>query len=520
MRPKTVTDPGNTNLSFAGCGHLGIYHVGVATCFRINAPYVFNRMAAGASVGALVASAMLCDVPLDVCTRGLIKAALEAGRKTLGPFHPGFNIMEIIRTGMDEVLPEDAHIRCNGRLFVSVTRSSDGRNVLLSQFESKQDLLQALICSCFIPFYCGTDKPKFHDVVYTDGGLSDNQPVIDDHTVTVAPFFGESDICPQDPSCNWMQISLGNTSIAVTPGNLYRIIRILFPGGAEMLSQLCRQGFDDAFRFLRKNNFPTSSRYLAVQTRLSFGHPAPEIGDLKKKKKDEIRSEFRFADVHMPEEVQKVIREEILVHTKSGFLARILQYKLGKIFVLPYLVSFDLLRYYIAKICRHYPAVRNQILKSFQNLMLLLTQVAEKLKPHRHYYKLSCSWAVKEFDFTPSRVNSTPVMDSPIGTDSRERLVGNVKVHFTSDQPLTEPVVDAEMSSTVGSITNRAIQAATTALDLENANHGRERAELQDILQLTEKNEALMSFCYLDENKRLNCTSIYDVNDDDRIGPS
>lgn len=33
-----------------------------------------------------------------------------------------------------------------------------------------------------------------------DGGFSDNLPVIDENTVTVSPFCGESDICPRDPS--------------------------------------------------------------------------------------------------------------------------------------------------------------------------------------------------------------------------------------------------------------------------------------------------------------------------------
>lgn len=52
------------NLSFAGCGFLGLYHVGVASCFREYAPQVCGQKIAGASAGALTALALVCDLPL------------------------------------------------------------------------------------------------------------------------------------------------------------------------------------------------------------------------------------------------------------------------------------------------------------------------------------------------------------------------------------------------------------------------------------------------------------------------
>ena len=51
---------------------------------------------------------------------------------------------------------------------------------------------------------------------YVDGGLSDNLPVLDENTITVSPFAGEHDICPQDKSCNILQVNIVNTSIAVS----------------------------------------------------------------------------------------------------------------------------------------------------------------------------------------------------------------------------------------------------------------------------------------------------------------
>ena len=48
---------------------------------------------------------------------------------------------------------------------------------------------------------------KFRGVHYIDGGLSDNLLVLDENTVTVSPFCGESDICPRDDTPRLMHVS-------------------------------------------------------------------------------------------------------------------------------------------------------------------------------------------------------------------------------------------------------------------------------------------------------------------------
>lgn len=52
------------NLSFAGCGFLGIYHVGVAVCFRKYAPHLLLNKISGASAGAIAACCLICDLPI------------------------------------------------------------------------------------------------------------------------------------------------------------------------------------------------------------------------------------------------------------------------------------------------------------------------------------------------------------------------------------------------------------------------------------------------------------------------
>lgn len=49
------------NISFAGCGFLGVYHIGVASCLREHAPFLVANATHiyGASAGALTATALV-----------------------------------------------------------------------------------------------------------------------------------------------------------------------------------------------------------------------------------------------------------------------------------------------------------------------------------------------------------------------------------------------------------------------------------------------------------------------------
>lgn len=57
------------NFSFAGCGFLGIYHVGVASCLKQHAPQlVENATFLGASAGALVSTCLMCGIDIGLFT--------------------------------------------------------------------------------------------------------------------------------------------------------------------------------------------------------------------------------------------------------------------------------------------------------------------------------------------------------------------------------------------------------------------------------------------------------------------
>uniref|UniRef100_A0A8C8Z419 Patatin like phospholipase domain containing 2 n=1 Tax=Prolemur simus TaxID=1328070 RepID=A0A8C8Z419_PROSS len=163
MFPRETT----WNISFAGCGFLGVYHIGVASCLREHAPFLVANATHiyGASAGALTATVLVAGACLGEAGADIIEVSKEARKRFLGPLHPSFNLVKTIRGCLLKTLPADSHEHASGRLGISLTRVSDGENVIISHFNSKDELIQANVCSTFIPVYCGLIPPSLQGVV-------------------------------------------------------------------------------------------------------------------------------------------------------------------------------------------------------------------------------------------------------------------------------------------------------------------------------------------------------------------
>ncbi|KAI3379792.1 hypothetical protein SNEBB_011035 [Seison nebaliae] len=247
------------NLSLSGCGFMGIYHIGVISAFKQYAPDVISKKICGASAGALCAACILCDCcPGEMCS-DVLEIAVKARSRFLGPLNPNFKITDTLREGLNRILPINCHRICTNRLTISVTRCRDGQNVLVDTFSSKEDLIQGLICSSFVPYYSGFSPPKWRNECYWDGSLSNNNPKNDNFTITVAPFSAEVDISPPsqlegENLKNHHHINFSGTNMCVTEQNIYRLLKGLFPPQPFILKRICLQGYKDAIRFLKEKN--------------------------------------------------------------------------------------------------------------------------------------------------------------------------------------------------------------------------------------------------------------------------
>lgn len=241
-------------MSLAGSGFLSIYELGAVDCLQQHWPRLFKKANfAGASAGAVLAACLVCGVPSQTIKSSFLDAALESQRWTMGPFSPNFNVEDYLKLGL-EALPPDAHQQTSGRLVVSLTRTSGGKNVLVSEWKSREELIQCLLCSCFIPLFSGFKFPNFRGEKYIDGGFTNNLPLIQNQTsITISPFDSLVDISPKSGSKKRpLYVKLSNEMTALSLANLSKFMRALFPPPVEVLEDLYILGYRDAHHFLQQ----------------------------------------------------------------------------------------------------------------------------------------------------------------------------------------------------------------------------------------------------------------------------
>ncbi|KAF6091273.1 patatin like phospholipase domain containing 4 [Phyllostomus discolor] len=247
------------NLSFAGCGFLGIYHLGAASALCKHGQKLLQNVKAfaGASAGSLAASVLLtAPEKIEECNEFTYQFAEEIRRQSFGAATPGYDFMARLRSGMESILPPDAHELAHHRLHVSITNTRTRENLLVSSFSSREDLIQVLLASSFIPVYAGLRPVEYRGQKWADGGFTNSLPILPaGRTVTVSPFSGRLDISPQDRGRLDLYVNISNQDIVLSVANLVRLQQALFPPGRRTLQGLHQRGFADAVRFLRKEDW-------------------------------------------------------------------------------------------------------------------------------------------------------------------------------------------------------------------------------------------------------------------------
>ena len=86
-----------------------------------------------------------------------------------------------------------------------------------------------------------------------DGGLSNNLPYSSDpNIITVSPFSGECDICPNGETETHFLAYICGQAIQGSWDNIYRGFgAIVFFSWKEM-DEICAQGFRDAYNFIKR----------------------------------------------------------------------------------------------------------------------------------------------------------------------------------------------------------------------------------------------------------------------------
>jgi len=553
-----------TNISFAGCGFLGLYHVGVAAALHTYAPQIKLGRISGASAGAMAAVALLADLQLGEMTSYVLQIACEARSFALGPFSPSFKINNYIEDGLQRMLPKDIHTKVNGRLHISLTKVYDGTNLLVNQFSSKQEVIDVVIASTFIPIFSGFIPPRYRGTRVIDGGYSDNLPILDAHTITVSPFCGSSDICPQDDNLlhHILQVSVANTSIELSKENLMRMCRVLLPPHPEVLSRYCKQGFEDTLRFLQKRYMISCTRCLAVASTYEVEDEEEEDWETPSEGCKEYDPNCLECKLHritanqgqVPENVWEVFERAIKEGEGGVFtwLHNINSYRIVRILTFPARLQINIAKGIITRIANLLPTLGDETRAKMEKLMNELIKYVGNggvvLKENYHLAKYTCEFNITQYgedsmtDLTQYsekerkesvkdilNLGFTAHLESETSPDLPHTVA---EAHQFQNENLSAAVVgSSKMGTRVGSLAGSRMASLVTSRvcsrvgsrmgsrtgsmnSLHNID-GELPETLGNIKTVTETQDAVMSFYYTDSSNTVKVMEIFDVTQTD-----
>ncbi|NWQ88987.1 PLPL1 protein, partial [Burhinus bistriatus] len=208
------------SILFRGCSFLIAYEMGVLAALRELSPDILKSASRiyGASSGSIVATFALCEC--DIGKRYALPFILCLKRLNVWKFWS----CKIVKAILNKYLPTNAHELVSGKLHVILTRVRDWRSVVVSEFASREDLIQAIMCSCFVPVYFGVLPPVYHGVRYVDGELGMwRANIVSRTTITVSGFAGEYDICPKDGPAAFFTFQLSDCILQISKRNICRL---------------------------------------------------------------------------------------------------------------------------------------------------------------------------------------------------------------------------------------------------------------------------------------------------------
>ncbi|CAN6480133.1 unnamed protein product [Victoria cruziana] len=237
-RPK-ITSPG---FSFSAAGLLFPYHLGVAQ-FLLEKGYIReNTPLAGSSAGAIVCAVIASGNSMEDALKAT-KLLAEDCRLNGTAFRLG----AVLRNILEIFLPDDIHKRSSGRIRVTQVFRRP-RGLLVDQFDSKKDLIDAVFTSSFIPGYVAPRPVTiYRNRICIDGGLTLFMPPTSaTNTVRVCAFpasrLGQKNI-GISPDCN--------PTNRASPRQLFQWA--LEPAEDHLLDRFFELGYQDAAVWAGRN---------------------------------------------------------------------------------------------------------------------------------------------------------------------------------------------------------------------------------------------------------------------------
>uniref|UniRef100_A0A7M4FSQ3 PNPLA domain-containing protein n=1 Tax=Crocodylus porosus TaxID=8502 RepID=A0A7M4FSQ3_CROPO len=190
------------SLFFKGCGFLIVYELGVVKALKELAPEILRSATkiCGSSSGSIVASLVTSQDQIFRCSTPAMEARFSKGISTL---------CSLENPLLYKTLPENAHQLASGRLHIILTRVSDRQNVVVSDFRSKEELVQVRAAVSICELLPNTNI-----------------------TMIIVSALGlDNDICPKDKPGNFFSFYSFQQQFQIQLENIHRVFHCFFPPG-------------------------------------------------------------------------------------------------------------------------------------------------------------------------------------------------------------------------------------------------------------------------------------------------
>ena len=219
----------DSSICFSGCGWAFIYYLGIAKYLQQNF-YLDNTTFLGVSGGCFPSIFLAINYDIEKLFNLIKPIALfcNSGYFNTSIYSNKF-LLEI-----SHILPDNVCNILKNKIKLSVTRLPWFNNILIDDFDDKNELLDAVICSCYSPIFFPNRFAKYRGNYYLDGMLSNDNPIIDENTILISAFFNKDIILKKSYMSSFY-----------------------YPGNYSDIQNMFEQGYTDAFNnaelFIKKN---------------------------------------------------------------------------------------------------------------------------------------------------------------------------------------------------------------------------------------------------------------------------
>lgn len=194
----------NYDLVISGGGMKFYYLLGVKKA--LEEKKINIKRYSGTSSGSIFIVLIACGIDNDI----LIKTYQELFKKSNYK-------MNIINDFLNIVLPENCHLICSDKVFISISKVSlPFENRIISKFESKKHLIEVVKTSSSFPIFVNSNIfYEYENSKHIDGFFTNNTPFFKDtlrNQIIVRPFivkYENLQIFDMEPNKNIKYIKLG-----------------------------------------------------------------------------------------------------------------------------------------------------------------------------------------------------------------------------------------------------------------------------------------------------------------------